>query len=204
MTEKKYNFVYKTTNNINGDYYYGVHSTDNLDDGYMGSGLRLGYSINKYGIENFTREYIQFFNCRKDAYLFEAKIVSPELLTDTHCLNIAIGGQGGFVTANYSDAQRTVLRKKQSEGRKNYYNKLDKPIVTWNKGKHNVYSNETLEKIGSKQRGRKRSQITIERNKNSKKNRIWINDNVSEKWIDKSKLDIFLSKGWQFGRVKRK
>lgn len=34
---KKYNYVYKTTNSINGRFYYGVHSTDDLNDGYLGS-----------------------------------------------------------------------------------------------------------------------------------------------------------------------
>ena len=36
---KKYNFVYKTTNLLNNKYYIGVHSTDNLNDGYLELGL---------------------------------------------------------------------------------------------------------------------------------------------------------------------
>ena len=31
-----YNFTYLTTNLINGKMYYGVHSTKNINDGYMG------------------------------------------------------------------------------------------------------------------------------------------------------------------------
>lgn len=38
MKTKKYHYFYKITNTINNKYYYGVHSTDNLNDGYMGSG----------------------------------------------------------------------------------------------------------------------------------------------------------------------
>jgi len=34
----KFYYLYKIVNNINGKYYYGVHSTDDLEDGYAGSG----------------------------------------------------------------------------------------------------------------------------------------------------------------------
>ena len=31
----KYHFLYKTTNLINNKYYYGMHSTNNLNDGWV-------------------------------------------------------------------------------------------------------------------------------------------------------------------------
>ena len=34
MDKKKYYFIYKTTNKINGKYYIGQHITTNLDDNY--------------------------------------------------------------------------------------------------------------------------------------------------------------------------
>ena len=114
----KYNFVYKTTNNLNGDYYYGVHSTNNLDDGYMGSGARIKRSINKYGKENFTREIVQFFSRKKCAYYLESAIVTQKLIDDPHCLNLAIGGFGGNTYAGFTDEQLKDIGAKISKANK--------------------------------------------------------------------------------------
>ena len=62
--EKTYHFIYKTTNLLNGKYYIGMHSTFNLEDGYMGSGKRLKRSLNKYGKENHKVEILEFVDNR--------------------------------------------------------------------------------------------------------------------------------------------
>lgn len=93
----KYNYFYKITNNLNNHFYYGIHSTDNLDDGYMGSGVRLHYAYKKYGIENFTKEILKFFDTREKANEYEAEIVTEELIKNENCYNIITGG--GFYTS---------------------------------------------------------------------------------------------------------
>jgi len=94
----KYHYFYKITNNLNGHFYYGVHNTNNLNDGYMGSGTRLHYAYKKYGIENFTKEILKFFDTSKEAFEYEAEIVNENLIKDDNCYNIQTGGTGWGAT----------------------------------------------------------------------------------------------------------
>lgn len=56
----EYNFIYKTTNLINGKIYVGHRSTDKLEDKYLGSSLELKEDIKFHGKENFKREILEF------------------------------------------------------------------------------------------------------------------------------------------------
>lgn len=89
---QKYHYFYKITNTINNHFYYGIHSTNDLNDGYMGSGSRLKIAIKKYGIENFNKEIIKFFNNRKELAKYEAEIVTESLVHDPNCYNMIVGG----------------------------------------------------------------------------------------------------------------
>ena len=86
-----YHYFYKITNRINGHYYYGVHSTSDIDDGYMGSGKRLKHAKNLYGIENFDKEIIKFFDSDEDAYEYESQIVTQDLVKYDNCYNCMLG-----------------------------------------------------------------------------------------------------------------
>ena len=96
--EKKYHIIYKTTNTLTGRYYYGMHSTDNLDDGYLGSGRRLRYSINKYGRDVHERKIIEFCSDRSSLKELEIKIITLDEVAEKDCMNLMVGGEGGFIS----------------------------------------------------------------------------------------------------------
>ena len=89
-----YHYTYKTTNKINKKYYIGAHSTNNLNDGYLGSGEILKQSIEKHGKENFTKEILSFFETRQEAFNYEQKLVTEPLVNDENCYNMCTGGSG--------------------------------------------------------------------------------------------------------------
>jgi len=92
--KQQYHYFYKITNLINNHFYYGVHNTNNLNDGYMGSGTRLQIAFKKYGLENFTKEIIKFFDSSKEAFEYESKIVNEDLVKNSNCYNLQEGGNG--------------------------------------------------------------------------------------------------------------
>ena len=93
---KKHHFTYKTTNLINGRYYLGMHSTNRIDDGYLGSGKRLYYELNKYGRNSFKFEILQQFNSREELVQAEINLITEQDVRNPNCLNLKQGGEGGF------------------------------------------------------------------------------------------------------------
>lgn len=134
---KKYHYFYQIVNNINQHFYYGIHSTDNLNDGYMGSGVRLHRAYKKYGIENFSKEILKFFDTRKNAADYEAEIVNESLMKDNNCYNISHGGEKSdginlvFVYDSIEGINKCILQEE-------YYNDKERYISN-NKGKRTVY-----------------------------------------------------------------
>lgn len=105
IRNKKYNYFYKITNTKSGEYYFGIHSTDDLDDGYLGSGTRIKEAIEKEGKENFNEEIIKFFSTITEALEEEARVVTKDLVDDPMCYNMVLGGGG------YDNNSLTVIDK---------------------------------------------------------------------------------------------
>ena len=114
--QKKYHYIYKTTCMITGKFYVGMHSTDNLDDGYLGSGKILGYSRKKYGDENHVREILEYLPSRGDLKVREKELVNEELLADPLNINLKYGGDGGWDHIPKSKKYLEQLRKAGENG----------------------------------------------------------------------------------------
>lgn len=100
--------IYKITNILNSKIYIGKHKTTNIDDGYMGSGTVLKRAIQKYGIDNFTKEILFLLDSESDMNLKEKELVTEEFVSRTDTYNTALGGQGGKLHS-WSEESRTRL-----------------------------------------------------------------------------------------------
>jgi group I intron endonuclease len=108
---KVYYYLYEVTNLVNGRTYIGQHITDDLEDGYLGSGKALKSAIKKYGRDKFKKEILAFANGPTSLNFMERCMVPlwwAELPTNYNM--VEGGGNGARMSAE--------ARKKISLGRK--------------------------------------------------------------------------------------
>lgn len=209
--EKKYHFIYKTTNLLSGKYYIGMHSTNNLNDGYMGSGRRLKRSLNKYGKENHKVEILEFVNSRSELVAREKEIVNLDEIAKEDCINLMVGGKGGFtdeqqkLNAVRGVEKQRLLRETNPEWVLNKSNNISKALIdvyqkglrdkvyfySWSGKKHSEESKKAIGKTNStKQSG----------SNNSQYNTCWVTKNGLNRKIKKEDLEDFMNQGWIKGR----
>ena len=145
---KTYNYIYKITNQINGKIYIGKHSTDNLDDGYMGSGILICKAEKKYGIENFTKEYLAFCDTEERLNWFEKFYIKKYKAKEVG-YNLTDGGDGhlGFIMTEETK-QKLSEAKKGKTFSKEHKQKLSEA----KKGK--TFSKEHKQKLSEAKKGK--------------------------------------------------
>jgi group I intron endonuclease len=192
----KYNYLYKIENLINGNFYIGIHRTNNLNDDYFGSGTILKRAIIKHGIKNFKKEILEFFNSYEDALNREREIVTVDFLKNEKCYNVKEGGYGNCKMSDQikekisknmkkiweSDDYRKLMKEKCFNNERN--KKISEKLKKWikqNPEKHmermlKINKNpEKIKKMAETHRGMKRSEegkknISIAAKKNHAKN----------------------------------
>lgn len=181
-----------------------MHSTNDLNDGYVGSGKRLWYSIKKYGLENFKCEILEFSPDRSSLKKREKDIVNEDTLNDHMCMNLKLGGEGGFSNEEHkkkfhSSGGRTVrlfFHKLHNDKMKNdieYRNKVIDKLKGNKSFSGKKHKEESKKKIGEsnsiKQMGEKNSQFGT----------CWITNGKENKKIKK---ETTIPIGWFLGRKK--
>lgn len=216
MSRQKANihYLYKTTCIITGRYYIGMHSTCNLEDGYIGSGLRLRRSVRKHGIENHKKEILEFFESRELLIIAEENAITPEMITDNMCMNLTGGGKNSFDAINNnglnnkvnqcslagkSHANRIKTDKEYAIKHAKNSSKTLKKSHQFGKIKYNTFtgkkhSEETKKKISDKAKGRTKGED------NSQYGTCWITKDGLNKKIKKENFDIWFNDGWVKGR----
>jgi hypothetical protein len=215
--------IYKITNLINGRFYIGAHQTNNIDDGYMGSGKLLHEAYKKYGINNFQKEIIYYCDSAEEMYLIEKELVEP-VYKNKKSYNLMEGGKGGFNTINELNQNGTVKaverrleliknkewydnwKKKQIEGCKKHtagiskdeFSRRGKQSNHTAKIKNGVYSFEGRQHSQETKTiiGRKNS-INQQGEKNSRYGSMWITNGIISKSVSK---DVPIPEGWYKGR----
>lgn len=204
--QKTIHYLYKTTCLVTGRYYIGMHSTSNLDDGYMGSGKRLRYSIRKYGVDNHKKEIIDFFDTRELLIEAEKTAITPDMITDVNCMNLKGGGEGGFISEEQQRHRSECAGKAHGNKIKNdveYREKFVKRISKTLKKTHSLgkikydtftgkkHSDESKKLIGEK------NSVKQQGHNNSQYGSCWITNEVENKKIMKGDL---IPEGWRLGR----
>jgi hypothetical protein len=211
MPRKKANihYLYKTTCLITGRYYIGIHSTNNLEDGYMGSGKRLRYSLRKYGIDNHKKEILEFFDSRELLIEAEKKAITEDMIADVNCMNIMSGGTGGFISVEQQrhrsscggksfadklkndDKFREEHSKRMSEVAKKTVSEGKFKRCDWTGREH---TDETKKKMSESSKGIGKGKF------NSQYGTCWITREGTNKKIKKEDLESYISNGWVKGR----
>jgi hypothetical protein len=212
--------IYKITNILDGKIYIGKHQTEDLNDGYMGSGKLLKRAQEKHGIISFSKEILHVFDTEEEMNAREAELVTDEFCLREDTYNICIGGQGGFSYINSitrADPSSEMEQKRISKIRQTIIEKgIRPPAYEW--------TEERRLRNGAKQRelirsGAKRNYFAesnpmnnpelrvkhLEAVKNNSKGErnsqygsIWITNGTNNKKL--KSLDI-IPEGWYKGRA---
>ncbi len=216
-----YYLVYKITNLLNNKYYIGTHVTKNFNDSYFGSGKLLLKAIDKYGIDNFSKDILHFCKNEKQMFKIENEFVSPKVIADKNCYNLRIGGDGGWSYINknnlvkplYNKINTNIYGDKGRNRMKYLYNNdlrfkkimdeaLSKAIknsmIKYPNGvfKNKKHTKETKLKIGLT------NSIKAKGERNSQFGTCWIYSlkERQNKKINKQDLNFWLEKNWTIGR----
>jgi ribosomal protein S25 len=103
-----YGYIYRVDCLENGTFYYGQHRGD-FDPTYLGSGIRVRRSVDKYGEDSHTVVPVMFCKTKKEINKQEIKIItSAKLEYGKKCMNIARGGEGSCPVPGTAEYEKYI------------------------------------------------------------------------------------------------
>lgn len=180
-------YTYLITNTLNGKIYIGVHSTNDINDGYMGSSIPLNNDMQKFGKEYFTKQILNYFPTRDEAIDEEGRLVDDNFVKRQDTYNINLGGQTnttGLVPVKDKQGNTMMVRKDDPKY-------INGELVHVIKGLKYNFSRDELDRRS--------------RQGKSNGNLRRVTDGINNKSIHKEQLEQFLkdNPGWRQGQTQK-
>lgn len=143
-------FIYCWTNNINGKKYLGSHK-GRVDDGYRGSGTVFNAALQKYGIDNFTREILCYTHSYDDLKYKEQYYLDLfECASSKEYYNVSYSSTGGILGHDPKAAGRKAAITNRVRG---HHRKTSERMKATNPNKDGKARREYNKKHGSPNKG---------------------------------------------------
>ena len=124
----------------------------------MGSGIRLHNAYKKYGIKNFKREILMFFDNPVDMFDLERFLITPKEVQSKECYNVKVGGYGGWDNARKQRTKESFKKMIETRRKNGWVSPMSNKqgLVSPMLGKH--HSKESKEKNRIAHLGKKHSE----------------------------------------------
>ena len=200
-------------------FYFGQHTTNNINDGYKGSGCLIKDYYKKYP-NDYIKEIISFHNTQEELNKAEYNIILPYLNTQM-CLNRKEGGGNNKLSEEtkrkLSESHKGIKSPQKgiplSEETKRKLSESHKGIKSWNKGipmsddakRKSSESHKGIPNImkGKHYSGDMKIKMSTLRSENNK-NRRWVTNGITNHFVLIDDVDYYLSIGYNLGKTQKK
>lgn len=198
-------YVYVIENLVNGKIYIGKHSTNRIDDGYLGSGTAIRAAIKKYGVECFKKTIIKESETEEEALKVEGQIVDEDFVSSKMTYNLIPGGKRGGIPGSDARSRAMKTRWKNPEYRK-FMSKVSsdanrgkdngKYLIEYYRHAERKHSEETKRKIGISNSKRQMG------SSNSQFGTVWIYSPEEKRSmkVKREEFEWYSERGWLKGR----
>jgi hypothetical protein len=208
----KVHYLYKIENKLNKKIYIGIHSTEDMNDGYMGSSVLVSQAIEKYNKNNFSKTILEYCNSREELVELEKKIVNEEFVARRDTYNLSVGGAGSKST--WKKSNETIAYKLKNDPvwagtrSRNISFGIRNAIEN---GKCSTATREfqriRTEKSRSKESIEKRkATYTKNKHQQGENHALYgkraMHTDIDWKWVQKEEVEQYLNSGWKFGKLK--